>query len=122
MKGFDGQQGLEAYRGFKTHNLGGQLPNEALVAKAKEVKADAILVSQTVTQQDLHVYNLTHLVDLLEAEDLRDDVILICGGFQITDELAKELGFDRGFARGTYPNHVASFIAREIAERISPST
>jgi len=119
MKGFDGQQGLEAYRGFKTHNLGGQLPNEMLVAKARELKADAILVSQTVTQQDLHIYNLTHLVDLLEAEGLRDDVILVCGGFQITDELAKELGFDRGFARGTYPNHVASFIAREMAERIS---
>jgi beta-lysine 5,6-aminomutase beta subunit len=117
MKGFDGQQGLEAYRGFKVHNLGGQLPNEALVAKARELKADAILVSQTVTQQNLHVYNLTHLVDLLEAEGLRDDILLICGGFQITDELAKELGFDRGFSRGTYPNHVASFIAREMAER-----
>ena len=117
MKGFDGQQGLEAYRGFKVHNLGGQLPNEALVAKARELRADAILVSQTVTQQNLHVYNLTHLVDLLEAEGLRDDILLICGGFQITDELAKELGFDRGFSRGTYPNHVASFIAREIAER-----
>ena len=117
MKGFDGQQGLEAYRGFKVHNLGGQLPNEALVAKARELRADAILVSQTVTQQNLHVYNLTHLVDLLEAEGLRDGILLICGGFQITDELAKELGFDRGFSRGTYPNHVASFIAREIAER-----
>ncbi len=116
MKGFDGQQGLEAYRGFKVHNLGGQLPNEVLVAKARELKADAILVSQTVTQQNLHVYNLTHLVDLLEAEGLRDQVILICGGFQITDELAKELGFDRGFSRGTYPNHVAGYIAREVAE------
>lgn len=117
MKGFDGQQGLEAYRGFVVHNLGGQLPNEVLVSKTSELNADAILVSQTVTQQNLHIYNLTNLVDLLEAEGLRDRVLLICGGFQITDELAKELGYDRGFSRGTYPNHVAAFIAREMAER-----
>jgi beta-lysine 5,6-aminomutase beta subunit len=120
MKGFDGQQGLEAYRGFKVHNLGGQLPNEVLVAKARELGADAILVSQTVTQQNLHVHNLTHLVDLLEAEGLRDQVLLICGGSQITDELDKELGFDRSFSRGTYPNHVATFIVREMAAHNVP--
>ena len=120
MKGFDGQQGFESYRGFKVYNLGGQVPNEVLAARARELNADVILVSQTVTQQNLHVYNLTHLVDLLEAEGLRDRVILICGGFQITDELAKELGFDRGFSRGTYPNHVATYIVREMAERNVP--
>jgi beta-lysine 5,6-aminomutase beta subunit len=116
-KGFGGSSGLESYRGFQIYNLGGQVPNETLVARARELNADVILVSQTVTQQNLHVYNMTHLVDLLEADNLRDQALLICGGFQITDELAKELGFDRGFSRGTHPNHVATYIVREMAER-----
>ena len=32
--------------------------------------------------------------------------------------LAKELGYDAGFSKGTYPHHVASFIVRELAERV----
>jgi beta-lysine 5,6-aminomutase beta subunit len=114
MKGFDGEYGLEAYRGFATHNLGSQVPNHVLVAKAMEVNADVILVSQTVTQQKLHVHNLTQLVDIVEAENIRKDILLVCGGPRISNELAKELGFDAGFSKGTYPNHLASYIVREL--------
>ena len=78
-----------------------------------------MLVSQTVTQQDLHVHNLTRLVELVEAEGLRKQLLLICGGSRISDELAKELGFDAGFSKGTYPNHLASYIVRELAERMA---
>jgi beta-lysine 5,6-aminomutase beta subunit len=120
IKGFDGQHGLEAYHAFETHNLGSQVSNGALVARAVEVGADAVLVSQTVTQQDLHVHNLTRLVELVEAEGIRRQLLLICGGSRISDELAKELGFDAGFSKGTYPNHVASYIVRELAERMAP--
>lgn len=119
IKGFDGQHGLEAYRAFETYNLGSQVNNGALLAKAVEVGADAVLVSQTVTQQDLHVHNLTRLVELVEAEGLRKQLLLICGGSRISDELAKELGFDAGFSKGTYPNHLASYIVRELAERMA---
>lgn len=118
-KGFHGHSGLESYRSFVTYNLGSQVPNHVLVAKAIEVGADAILVSQTVTQQGLHIGNLTELVEMVEAEGLRGDVILICGGSRITGELAKELGFDAGFARGTYPHHLASFLVRELGARIA---
>jgi len=117
LKGFDGESGLEAYKGFLTYNLGSQVPNSVLIAKALEVKADAIMVSQTVTQQKLHIHNLTQLVDMLEAEGARDDVLLICGGSRVTNELAKELGYDAGFSRGCYPNHVATYIAREMAHK-----
>jgi beta-lysine 5,6-aminomutase beta subunit len=117
LKGFDGRHGLEAYHWFRAHNLGSQVPNTALLAKAFELEADAILVSQTVTQQGLHLHNLTELVELVEAEGRRRDVLLICGGPRISDELAKELGFDAGFSKGTYPNDVAAFIAQEIAAR-----
>jgi beta-lysine 5,6-aminomutase beta subunit len=60
VKGFNGHQGLEAYRGFRVYNLGSQVPNAVLIARAIEVKADAILVSQTVSQQKPHIHNLTH--------------------------------------------------------------
>ena len=80
LKGYHGHHGLEGYRSFETYNLGSQVPNSVLLAKAIEVGADAILVSQTVTQQNLHVHNLTELVEMVEAEGRRAQMILACGG------------------------------------------
>ncbi len=117
MKGFDGHYGLERYKGIEAVNLGSQVPNEELVAKAVELNADAILVSQVVTQKDVHVPNLTELVELLEAESIRDKIVLVCGGPRLGHELAQELGYDAGFGPGTYANHVASFIVKQIAEK-----
>ncbi|MBP2020001.1 beta-lysine 5,6-aminomutase beta subunit [Symbiobacterium terraclitae] len=117
MKGFHGDYGLERYQGFRVWNLGSQVPNETLVAKAREVDADAILVSQVVTQKNVHLTNLTGLVDLLEAEGMRDRVLLIAGGPRITHELAVELGFDAGFGPGTVPSQVAAFIVQRLTER-----
>ena len=97
--------------------MGSQVPNEVLIQKAKEVNADAILVSQTVTQKDVHIANLTNMVELLEAEGLRDKVILVCGGPRISHELAQELGYDAGFGSHTYAEHVASFVLTEIVNR-----
>src|ERR1019366_2950450 len=83
LKGFHGHHGLEGYKAFQTHNLGSQVPNSVLVARAIDLDADAILVSQTVTQQNLHVHNLTELVEIVEAEGRRKQLILTCGGPQI---------------------------------------
>jgi beta-lysine 5,6-aminomutase beta subunit len=121
LKGYHSHKGLEGYGCFQAYNLGSQVPNSVLLAKAIEVGADAILVSQTVTQQNLHVHNLTELVELVEAEGLRGRIILACGGPRVTNELAKELGYDAGFSKGTYPNHLATFIVRELAARVSAS-
>lgn len=117
LKGYHGHHGLEGYRSFETYNLGSQVPNSVLLAKAIEVHADAILVSQTVTQQNLHVQNLTELVEMVEAEGRRAQMILACGGPRVTNELAKELGYDAGFSKGTEPQHLATFLARELAAR-----
>jgi beta-lysine 5,6-aminomutase beta subunit len=46
---------------------------------------------------------------MLEAEGLRERVILVVGGPRISHELAKELGYDAGFGVGTYAENVASF-------------
>jgi beta-lysine 5,6-aminomutase beta subunit len=119
LKGYHGHHGLEGYRSFETYNLGSQVPNSVLLAKAIEVGADAILVSQTVTQQNLHVQNLTELVEMVEAEGRRREMILACGGPRVSGELAKELGYDAGFSKGTYPHHLATFIVRELAARVA---
>jgi beta-lysine 5,6-aminomutase beta subunit len=97
--------------------MGSQVPNEELIEKAVKEEADAILVSQVVTQKDVHIKNLTELVELLEAEDLRDEFLLIIGGPRITHELALELGFDAGFGSGTLPPDVASYIVQTLVER-----
>jgi hypothetical protein len=60
-------------------------------------------------------------VEIVEAEGRRKQLILTCGGPRVSNELAKELGFDAGFSKGTYPHHVASFIVRELAARIDGS-
>lgn len=117
MKGFAGHYGLERYKGVRAYNLGSQVPNEVFVRKAIEAGADVLLVSQTVTQKDVHLNNLVELVELLEAEKLRDKVILICGGARITHELAKELGYDAGFGPGKFAEDVASFAVRELIRR-----
>lgn len=113
MKGYAGHYGLERYKHVKAYNMGSQVTNEELVKKALEVNADVLLVSQTVTQKDVHVKNMIELVELLEAEGLRDRFILICGGARITHELAKELGYDAGFGPGKFAEDVASFALDE---------
>jgi len=117
MKGFAGHYGLERYEMIEAHNLGSQVTNEELIQKAKELRADVLLVSQTVTQKDVHIANLTELVELLEAEGMRHKVVLVCGGSRITNELAKELGYDAGFGSGKYSEDVASFAVCEMVER-----
>jgi len=118
LKGFHGHHGLEGYKTFETHNLGSQVPKSVLVSRAIDLDADAILVSQTVTQQNLHIANLTELVEIVEAEGRRKQLILTCGGPRVSNELAKELGYDAGFSKGTYPHHLASFIVRELVARM----
>jgi beta-lysine 5,6-aminomutase beta subunit len=119
MKGYAGHFGLERYEMIEALNMGAQVLNEDFIAKAIELKADALLVSQTVTQKDIHIKNLTELVEMLEAEGLRDKVLLICGGPRISHELAKELGYDAGFGMNSYADDVASYIAQEMDRRIN---
>lgn len=117
MKGFAGHYGLERYEMMEALNMGSQVSNEEFLKKAVELDADVLLVSQTVTQKNVHIDNLVHLVELLEAEGLRDKMVLICGGPRISHELAKELGYDAGFGPGKYADDVASFAVEEMVRR-----
>jgi len=117
MKGFNHHFGLERYPEMEAYNMGAQVPNEKLIEFALKVKADAILISQVVTQKDTHIHNMTEFIELLEAKGLRDKFICVAGGPRIGNKLAVELGFDVGFGRGAYANDVATYIVKKMAER-----
>jgi len=117
MKGYNHHFGLERYTEIEAYNLGAQVPNERLIEFARKVKADALLVSQVVTQKDVHIHNMTELIELLEASGERGKYLCIAGGPRIGNKLAVELGFDVGFGRGAYADDVATYSAKKLAER-----
>ncbi|MCR4428754.1 MAG: cobalamin-dependent protein [Caldiserica bacterium] len=116
-KGFGGEPGLERFPIFEVHNLGAQVPPEQVAEFAFKYSADVVLISQVVTQRNIHLANLSLLSELIEAEGIREKVLLICGGPYIRPEVALEVGFDAGFGPGTTPLQVASFIVLELIRR-----
>jgi beta-lysine 5,6-aminomutase beta subunit len=119
-KGYAGDKGLESYKAFEVYNLGAQVENEMLAARARAVRADAILVSQVITQRNCHKENGRSLVELLEHQGWRQEVILLFGGPRVDHALALELGFDAGFGPGTKPGDVASYIVERLCLSKSP--
>lgn len=117
MKGFAGDYGLERYRMFRAINLGSQVEPAALVAKAKEVAADAVLVSKVVTQREVHKEDARALVELAKDAQIFAKTIWIFGGPRVDHKTALELGFDAGFGPGTKPSDVANYIYYRLLER-----
>ncbi len=118
MKGFGGDYGLERYPLMKAINLRSQLTNQQLIDKAAELSADAILISQVVTQRESHIKNLKEFRDLIKKDKrLPKELVTIIGGPRIDHALALKLGFDAGFGPGTKPSQVASFIVHEYMKR-----
>ena len=117
MKGYAGDKGLESYKGIEAHNLGAQVDNEALLQRALSLQADAILVSQVITQRNSHKDNARALIERMQRDQLRDRFIVLLGGPRIDHKLALELGFDAGFGPGTLPKHVAAFVVEALIER-----
>ncbi|HXX31336.1 MAG TPA: OAM dimerization domain-containing protein [Myxococcaceae bacterium] len=118
MKGYAGDYGLERYPGFEAHNLGSQVPNDELIRRAKERGADAILVSQVVTQRDVHKDNSRQFVEAARAAGLPGKTTLLLGGPRVDHRLALELGFDAGFGPGTKPSDVANYIVHALLKRM----
>jgi beta-lysine 5,6-aminomutase beta subunit len=116
MKGFAGDKGLEAYPWIDAHNLGAQVDNAALLTRARELGADAILVSQIITQRDVHKDNARELIELAKKAGMRG-LLFLLGGPRIDHALARELGFDAGFGPGTRPVQVASFVVDQLLAR-----
>lgn len=117
MKGFKQDYGLERYPQIKAYNLGAQVTCQTLIDKAIELNADAILVSQTVTQKESHLKNFTELITLLGKKGLKGHFLLLAGGAKVNNELALKLGYDAGFGSGTVPSQVASFLVAKLMKK-----
>ena len=117
MKGYDGDIGLERYKGFRVTNMGSQVPSEELIDRALKEKADAILLSKIVSQKDIHIADMRDLMNRLKKRGLEDRFILVVGGPRVTHKLALELGFDAGFTIGTRPSDVANFLYEKMLTR-----
>jgi beta-lysine 5,6-aminomutase beta subunit len=118
IKGFAGEKGLEYYREIKVVNLGAQVSVPHLVAVAQQEQADAVLVSQVVTQRDAHLLNTQEMAAAFrEAYPARRRPLLVVGGPRFDEAAGDELGVDRVFARGTTPADVASYLVAELARR-----
>jgi beta-lysine 5,6-aminomutase beta subunit len=117
MKGFAGDHGLEYFPEMSVHNMGSQVSPDDIVELVKSERADAVLVSQVVTQRDAHIMHLKEVREALEAAGERDRLVLVGGGPRFSPEQAAELGYDRIFGRGTRPSEVASYLAHTITQR-----
>ena len=118
IKGFAGEKGLEYYREIKVVNLGAQVLVPELVALAREEKADAVLVSQVVTQRDAHLKNTREMsAAFRESYPAGKAPLLVVGGPRFDEQATAELGVDRIFGRGTTPGEVASYLVHALADR-----
>ncbi|HKE63447.1 MAG TPA: OAM dimerization domain-containing protein [Micromonosporaceae bacterium] len=118
VKGIAGEKGLEYYRELRVVNMGAQVGVPDLVATARYEKADAVLVSQVVTQRDAHLQNTREMsAAFREAIPADKRPLLVVGGPRFDDKMTTELGVDRIFGRGTTPREVASYLVDALVTR-----
>jgi beta-lysine 5,6-aminomutase beta subunit len=115
VKGHAGEKGLEYYREIKVVNMGSQVSVEDLVARAIAEHADAVLVSQVVTQRDAHLTNTREMSAAFRAGFGPQRPLLVVGGPRFDPSAAHDLGVDKIFGRGTTPGEVASYLAHALA-------
>jgi methanogenic corrinoid protein MtbC1 len=120
VKGFAGEKGLEYHREIRVINLGSQVTVDALLDAAKAENADAVLVSQVVTQRNAHIHNTKQMAAAFH--DAYPTAVgpgigrplLVAGGPRFDTVSPEELGVDRIFGRGTTPGDVASYLVHAL--------
>ncbi|SEG84967.1 beta-lysine 5,6-aminomutase beta subunit [Thermomonospora echinospora] len=120
VKGFAGEKGLEYYREIQVVNMGAQVAVEELLARARAEGADAVLVSQVVTQRNAHLDNTRRMAAAFAAAypdaagPGRGRPLLVAGGPRFDTVTAADLGVDKIFGRGTTPAEVASYLVHAL--------
>ena len=107
--------GVEKY-GIHYTYLGTSVPIEKFIDAAIETNAQIVMISLIISHDDIHYKNMQKLHDYAVEKGVRDKLILLAGGTQVTPELAMKYGMDQGFSRGTKGIHVASFIVKKHKE------
>jgi beta-lysine 5,6-aminomutase beta subunit len=123
VKGHAGEKGLEYYREMRVLNMGAQVAVPDLVAAAQSEAADAVLISQVVTQRDAHLAAAREVADAFRAAAASGGKrpLLVVGGPRFDPGMAGELGVDRIFGRGTTPREVASYHVHALVPGPAPA-
>ena len=82
---------LLSANGYEVIDLGVEVPPEEFVETFEEIQADAVGASAMLTTTK---EKQRELVEVLEAEGVREDVIVMVGGAPVTDEWLDEIGAD----------------------------
>ena len=121
VKGHAGEKGLEYYREIKVVNMGAQVDVADLVTRARAERADAVLVSQVVTQREAHLAGARALSAAFRDAYPPGAPLLVVGGPRFDPGMAAELGVDKIFGRGTTPREVASYLVHALAPEPVPA-
>ena len=108
--------GIEKY-GVKYHYLGTSVPVGKLIDAAIETGAHAILISTIISHNDIHRTKMKKLADLCQEKGVRERIILIAGGTQVTPDMAAETGLDATFGRGTKGIQVVDAMVKVLKAR-----
>ncbi len=108
--------GIEKY-GVKYHYLGTSVPVGKLIDAAIETGAHAILISTIISHNDIHRDQMKKLAELCEEKGIREKIILIAGGTQVTPDMAAETGLDATFGRGTKGIDVVDAMVKVLRKR-----
>lgn len=108
--------GIEKY-GFHCHDLGTSVPIERVLDMAEETDARVVLISTIVAHADIHKQHMLHLHELAKQHGMREKLVLVAGGGQVTEQLARQCGLDAGFGHGTTGRDVGSFLVRVLREQ-----
>jgi len=108
--------GIEKY-GVKYTYLGTSAPLGKLVDAAVETGAQAILISTIISHNDIHRAQMRRLAEICQEKGIRDQVILIAGGTQVTRDMAAETGLDATFGRGAKGIQVVDAMVKILKAR-----
>ncbi len=107
--------GIEKY-GIPYTYLGTSVPIEKFVDAAIEMDAQCIMMSTIISHDDTHYKNMEKLHQYAVEKGVRERLILIAGGTQVTPEIARKHQVDQGFGRGTKGHHIASYLVKRLKE------
>jgi beta-lysine 5,6-aminomutase beta subunit len=102
-------------------NMGAQVDVADLVTRARAERADAVLVSQVVTQREAHLAGARALSAAFRDAYPAGGPLLVVGGPRFDPGMAAELGVDKIFGRGTTPREVASYLVHALAPEPVPA-
>jgi D-ornithine 4,5-aminomutase subunit beta len=108
--------GIEKY-GVTYHYLGTSVPLGKLVDAAIETGAQAILMSTIISHNDVHRTMMRRLAELCQEKGIRDRMVLVAGGTQVSPEMAAETGLDATFGRGTKGIDVVNALVKALRAR-----